>query len=136
MSSWVAPGMNDVRSSTRTSFPLLSHRLLSLFCPWALRRLRRAVTLRQLSVACTLLVPANIRATTRRYGKVRHKQITLRHAIVRQICYPSKVSPPIVGKLASLGTYQLLQNWERRSAALLSRCSANHTIATTAACIR
>ena len=64
----------------------------------ALRRLRRALkpTLRQLSVACTLLVPANIRANTRRYRKVRHTQIILRHAIVRQLCYPSKISPPIV----------------------------------------
>ena len=46
--------------------------------------------------AHTLLVPANIRATTRRYRKVRH---TL-YYIVRQLCYPSKVSPPIVVKLA------------------------------------
>ena len=53
----------------------------------ALRRVRRALTLRQLSVACTLLVPANIRPTTRRY------------AIVRQLCYSSKISPPIVVKL-------------------------------------
>ena len=52
------------------------------------------------TMACTLLVPANIRAITRRYQKVRHTQITLRHAIVRQLCYPSKVSPPIVVKLA------------------------------------
>ncbi len=54
----------------------------------------------QLSVACTLLVPANIRATTRRYRKVRHTQVALRHAIVWQLCYPSKVAPPIVVKLA------------------------------------
>ena len=66
----------------------------------ALRRLRRALTLPQPSVACTLLVPANIRATTRRYRKVRHTQITLRNAIVRQLCYPSKISSPIVVKLA------------------------------------
>ena len=42
------------------------------------------------------VVPANIRATTRRYRKVRHTQITLRHATVRQLCYPSKISIPIV----------------------------------------
>ena len=54
----------------------------------------------QLSVACTLLVPAKIRATTRRYRKVRHTQLHLRHAIVWQLCYPSKMAPPIVVKLA------------------------------------
>ena len=55
--------------------------------------LRRALTLRQLIVACTLLVPANIRATTRRYRKVCRTQITLRHAIGRQLCYPSSSNP-------------------------------------------
>ena len=64
----------------------------------AQQRLRRALTLRQLSVACTLLVPANIRATTRRYGS--KPKITLGHAIVRQLCYPSNIFPPIVVKLA------------------------------------
>ena len=64
------------------------------------RRLRRALTLRQLSMACNLLVPAHIRATTRRYRKVRHTKITLGHAIVRQLCYPCNISPPIVVKLA------------------------------------
>ena len=54
----------------------------------------------QLSVACTLLVSANIRATTRRYRKVRHTQVALRHAIVWQLCYPSKMAPSIVVKLA------------------------------------
>ena len=63
----------------------------------ALRRLRRTLTHRQLK-----LVPANIRATTRRYRKVRHTQITLGHAIVRQLCYPSNISPPIVVKLPKL----------------------------------
>ncbi len=57
-------------------------------------------TLRQFSVARTLLVLANTRATTRRYRKVRHAQITLCHAIVRHICYPSKISLSIVVKLA------------------------------------
>ena len=55
-------------------------------------------TLRQHRVACTLLVPANIRAITRRYRKVRHTQ-TLRHAIVRQLCYPSNIFPPIAFSL-------------------------------------
>ena len=88
-----------------TSFPLLSHRLLSSFCPWVtywtippFDEAYSSPTL--LSVACTLLVPVNIPATTRRYRKVRHTQITLRHAIIRQLCYPSKISPPIVVKLA------------------------------------
>ena len=63
----------------------------------ALRRLRRTLTHRQLK-----LVPANIRATTRRYRKVRHTHITLGHAIVRQLCYPSNISPPIVVKLPKL----------------------------------
>ena len=59
----------DVRSSSmRTSFPLLSHRLLH-FVHGRHRLLdhpilRRAITPRQLSGACTLSVPANIRATT------------------------------------------------------------------------
>ena len=66
----------------------------------ALRRLRRALTLRQFSVACTILVPVNIRATTRRYRKIRHTQITLGHAIVRQLSYPSNISPQIVVKLS------------------------------------
>ena len=46
------------------------------------------------------VTPANIRATTRRYRKVRHTQITLGHAIVRHLCYPSNISPQIVVKLA------------------------------------
>ena len=93
----------DVRSSRpmRTSFPLLSHHLLH-FVHGQHRlldhpTLRRALTLRQLSVAGTLLVPANIRATTRRYRKVRRTQITLRHAIVRQLAIKA---PPILVKLA------------------------------------
>ena len=51
-------------------------------------------------MACTLLVTANIRATTRRYRKGEHRLvITLRHVGVRQPCYPSKISSPIL-KLA------------------------------------
>ena len=47
----------------------------------------------QLSVACTFLVPANIRATTRRYRKVRHTQVTLRHAIVwPRVIYRKRLS--------------------------------------------
>ena len=85
----------------------------------AQRRLHRTLTLRQLSVACTLLVSANIHATTRRYRKVRHTQITLCHAIVRQLCYPGKISPPIVVKFAfSLRRHglrrQILISRERR----------------------
>ena len=83
----------DVRSRMRTSFPLLSHRLLH-FVHGRHRLLDHPsfvepLTLRQLSVAGsagTLLVPANIRATSTRYRKVRRTQITLRHAIVRQSC--------------------------------------------------
>ena len=87
----------DVRSSMRTSFPLLSHRLLH-FVHGRHRLLdhpilRRALTPRQLSVACTLLVPANIRATTRRYRKAHRTQFTLRHATVRQLCYPNASNP-------------------------------------------
>ena len=59
--------------------------------------LRRAlITLRQLSMACTLLVPANIRPTTSRYRKVRRTQITLRHAIVRPLAIKA---PSILVKL-------------------------------------
>ena len=87
----------DVRSSMRTSFPLLSHRLLH-FVHGRHRLLDHPslvepLTLRQLSVAGTLLVPANIRATTTRYRQVRCTQITLRLAIVRQVCYPSSSNP-------------------------------------------
>ena len=39
------------------------------------------------SVACTRLVPANIRATTRRCRKVRHTQATLHHAIFWQLYF-------------------------------------------------
>ena len=82
-----------MRSRMRTSFPLLSHRLLH-FVHGQHRLLDHPsfvepLTLRQLSVAGsagTLLVPANIRATSTRYRKVRRTQITLRHAIVRQSC--------------------------------------------------
>ena len=86
-----------VRSSTRTSFPLLSHRLLH-FVHGRHRLLDhpilcRALTPRQLSVACTLLVPANIRATTRWYRKAHRTQFTLRHATVRQLCYPNASNP-------------------------------------------
>ena len=71
----------EVRSSMRTSFPLLSHRLLH-FVHGRHRlldhpTLRRALTFRQLSVACNLVVPANIRATTIRYRKVCRTQATL-----------------------------------------------------------
>ena len=87
----------DVRSSMRTSFPLLSHRLLHFVHGRLLATgppiLRRALTPRQLSVACTLLVPANIRATTRRYRKVHRTQITVRHATVRQLCYLNSSNP-------------------------------------------
>ena len=57
---------------------------------WTTTSFVEPLTLRQLNVAGTLLVPANIRATTTRYRKVRRTQIrpTLRNAIVRQICYP------------------------------------------------
>ena len=69
----------------------------------ALRRLRRTLRPRALDpLHIANLVPANIRATTRRYRKVRHTQITLGHAIVRQLCYPSNISPPIVIKLPKL----------------------------------
>ena len=60
-------------------------------------RSRRALTDNNTDrVACTLLVPVNIRATTRWYGEVRRIQITLCHAIhCRQLCNPSKISPTI-----------------------------------------
>ena len=61
---------------------------------------RRGTALRMLRVARTLLVLANTRATTRRFRKVRHAQISLRHAIVRHICYPSKIPLSIVVTLA------------------------------------
>ena len=51
-------------------------------------------------VAYTLLVPANIRVTTRRYGEVSRTQITLCHATVRQLRYPGKISLPILIKFA------------------------------------
>ena len=51
-------------------------------------------------VGYTLLVPANIRATTRRYGEVSRTQITLCHATVLQIRYPGKISLPILIKFA------------------------------------
>ena len=54
----------------------------------------------QPSVAYTLLVPADIRATTRRYGEVSRTQITLCHATVRQLRYPNKISLPILIKFA------------------------------------
>ena len=47
---------------------------------WTTPSFVEPLTLRQLSVAGTLLVPANIRATTTRYRKVRRTQITLRQA--------------------------------------------------------
>ena len=57
-------------------------------------------TLRQPSVAYTLLVPANIRATTRRYWEISRTQIALCHASVRQLRYPSIICLPIVIKFA------------------------------------
>ena len=84
-----------MRSRMRTSFLLLSHGLLH-FVHGRHRLLDHPsfvepLTLRQLSVAGsagTILVPANIRATSTRYRtlEVRRTQITLRHAIVRQSC--------------------------------------------------
>ena len=44
------------------------------------------------------MVPANIRTTTRRYGEVSRTQITLCHATVRQLRYPSKISFTILIK--------------------------------------
>ena len=60
---------------------------------WTTPSFVEALTLRQLSMAATILVTANIRATTTRYRKVRRTPITLRHAIVRQLCYPSSSNP-------------------------------------------
>ena len=56
----------------------------------------------QLNVACSLLGRrTSVRpAAIRRYRKVRHTQVALRHAIVWQLCYPSKMAPRIVVKLA------------------------------------
>ncbi len=75
----------------RTSFPLLSHRLLH-FVHGRNRLLDHAsfvepLTLRQLSVAGsagTLLIPANIRATTTRYRKIRCLTMALRR--IRYTC--------------------------------------------------
>ena len=53
---------------------------------WTIPSFVEPFTLRHLSVAGTLLMPANIRATTTRYRKVRRTHITLCHAIVRQLC--------------------------------------------------
>ena len=61
---------------------------------WTIPSFVEPFTLGHLSVAGTLLVPANIRATTTRYRKVRRtRHITLCHAIVRQLCYPRSYNP-------------------------------------------
>ena len=95
----------DVRSSSmRTSFPLLSHRLLHfVHGPWTTYMLldhpilRRALTPRQLTVACTLTVPANIRATTRRSEKsIAHRL----HCAMPLSGNFAIETPPILVKLA------------------------------------
>ena len=56
----------------------------------ALRRLRRTLTLRQLGAGEH---PCDHQTISKSPS---HTQITLGHAIVRQLCYPSNISPPTV----------------------------------------
>ena len=79
--------MNDLRSSTRTLFPLLSHRLLSSFCPWAtywtIPPFDEAFVeplLFAFSVACTLLIDASEHPCDD-IEKSRHAQISLHFAM-------------------------------------------------------
>ena len=60
---------------------------------WTIPSFVEPFTFRHISVAGTLLVPANIRATTMRYRQVHRTHIIVCHAIVRQFCYPSSYNP-------------------------------------------